>query len=176
MLNFPKMCTSVISHWNDFLLTSCDSEETNEPKDCIVYVQYILSPKYWCNISNSSNTAANMDLTSYLQFLIGKEVSPRSPGVGSFAASLLHLETGAHTKPSVHCALHTHMSACSCHSKYFKRLGVVFPRFIEENVEFQSLNIHSALSLLRYGLNSIIPTLFISKPCSKYQPLQCHHY
>lgn len=49
------------------------------------------------NISNSSNTAAHMGLTSYLQLLMGKEVSPRSPGVGSASASLLHLETGAHT-------------------------------------------------------------------------------
>lgn len=33
----------------------------------------------------------------YLQLLMGKELSPWSPGVGSASASLSQLETGAHT-------------------------------------------------------------------------------
>lgn len=58
----------------------------------------------------------------------------------------------------------------------FKRLGVLFHHFIEEDTKFKSLDIHLALSSLRYGLKSIVSQLFISKPCSKYQPFQCHHY
>lgn len=69
-----------------------------------------------------------MELTSYVQLLMGKEGSPLSPGVGS-ALLLCHSWKLEHTlsKPSVHCALHTFsVSVCLCHTKYFSETGKTF--------------------------------------------------